>query len=165
MASGKTAAKAKVGSGIPGFGDSKGAAGRSFRTLVGEFKVEVGDVASTPGKKSGTYNVRIPTTILGGPEQDDGWDPEGKENSWFINVDPELTNDSGVAFTVDALKSVFMAAGVKTTGDEPPYSKLKGKVCAVQAWASKPDDKGQVYQRFAFVSLAKSKTYAADADD
>jgi hypothetical protein len=156
----KTTGSGKVGSGIPGFGGSKGTASRSFRTLVGEFKVEIGKVSVADGKKPGTVNVRIPTTILGGPEQDDGWDPEGKENSWFINVDPSLVNDNGVAFTVDQLKSVFVAAGVKCVGDEPPYAKLEGKQCAVQAWASKPDEKGQVYQRFSFVSLAASKTFA-----
>ena len=156
------AASGKVGSGIPGFGANKGASARSFRVLKGEFKVEIGDVTATLGKKTGCFNVRIPTTILGGPEQDDGWDPEGKDNSWFINVDPDLTNDNGDAFTVSALKSVFIAAGVKVTGDEPPYAKLLGKVCAVQAWASKPDEKGNVYQRFSFVELAKSKTFAED---
>ena len=161
MAEKKTAAT-RVGSGIPGFGESKGAAARSFTVLKGEFKVEIGEVTATEGKKHGTFNVRIPTTILGGPEQDDGWDPEGKENSWFINVDPELVNDSGVAFTVDALKSVFIAAGVKVQGDEPPYGKLTGKVCAVQAWKSKPDEKGNIYQRFSFVPLEKSKTFRED---
>ena len=155
-------ATARVGSGIPGFGESEGAASRSFSKLSGEFKVEIGEVTATEGKKAGTFNVRIPTTILEGPEQEDGTDWTGKENSWFINVDPSLTNDDGKQFTVDQLKSVFIAAGVKTTGDEPPYAKLKDKVCAVQAWLSKPDDKGNVYQRFAFCSLAKSKNYAND---
>jgi hypothetical protein len=149
----------KVGSGIPGFGESEGAKARAFRVWNGEFKAEIQEVTAKDGKKDGTVNVQIKTTLLGGPEQADGTDPVGSEVSWFINVDPSLVSDDGRAFTVDQLKSVFIAAGVKVTGDEPPYAKLKFKVVAVQAWSSKPDDKGNVYQRFAFVALKDSKTF------
>ena len=151
----------RVGSGIPGWDASEGAKSRSFRKWIGEFKAEIKEVIESPGKKKGTTNVRIVTTLLGGPEQSDGTDPEGQEVSWFINVDPELTNDNGDRFTVDAYKQVYLAAGVKTpNGPEP--KKLAGKTVAIQGWESKPDEKGTTYQRFVFVSLAASKTFAEE---
>lgn len=162
MAAAKSGA-AKVGSGIPGFGDSEGAERRNFKKLSGEFKVEIVECTESPNKKNPhNTNVRLRTTILGGPEQDDGTDYEGKEVSWFLNVDPELVNDNGKKFTVDQYKSIYLAAGVKTTGNVPEPKKLAGKEIAIQAWESKPDDKGTTYQRWAAVSLSDSKTFAED---
>jgi len=156
-------ASTRVGSGIPGFGDSEGAERRNFKKLDGEFKVEIIECLESPNKKNPkNTNVRLRTTILGGPEQADGSDMEGKEVSWFLNVDPDLVNDNGKRFTVDQYKSVYLAAGVKTTGNQPEPKKLAGKTIAIQAWESKPDEKGTTYQRWAAVSLAESKTFAED---
>lgn len=153
----------RVESGIPGWDDSQGAKSRAFRKWTGEFKAEIKEVTESPGKRPGTTNVRILTTLLDGPEQSDGTSPEGQEVSWFINVDPELVNDNGDHFSVDAYKQVYIAAGVKTpNGPEP--KKLAGKEVAIQGWESKPDEKGNTYQRFVFVALKDSKTFAGDAE-
>jgi hypothetical protein len=154
----------KVGSGLPGFGDSEGAKPRAFRRWNGEFKAEIAEVTQQSGKKSGTVNVALKTTLLGGPEQADGTDPEGQEVTWFLNVDPSLESDDGRKFTVDALKQVFIAAGVKVVSDEPPYAKLQGKVIAIQAWESKPNEKGDTFQRWTAVALKDSKHFAGDED-
>lgn len=159
----KTAAKGgttRVGSGLKGFGDSEGQKGRSFRKWIGEFKCEIKDCIESPGREKGQINVRLITTLLGGPEQADGTEPDGKEVSWFLNVDENLIGDDGTAFTVDQYKSVYLAAGVRTSGDVPEPKKLAGKVIAIQGWESKPNAKGDTFQRWAAVALKDSKTFA-----
>ena len=152
-------AKAKVGSGIPGFGSSKGSTNRIWKG--GEFLLQIDEVTSKDkenddGDVTG-MNVRVQTTCLGGPTQDDDTEPKGKKINLFINVNYDLP------FTVDQIKDLFVAAEVKTTGDEPPWNKLSGKKI-VGKLSEKLDNQGVPRQRAYFSSVSRSKAFASKAD-
>lgn len=154
--------KGKVGSGLPGFSSSKGSSNRIWSG--GEFLLEIEEV--TAAKKENDngdeigQNIRVNTTCLGGPEQEDGTEPKGKKINIFMNVNYDLP------FTIDQVRDLFNAAGVKTSGDEPPYAKLAGKT-VVAKLSEKMDSGGTPRQRCYWVLPGKSKAFAgkASADD
>jgi hypothetical protein len=152
------AAKAKVGSGIPGLSDSKGSSQRIWKG--GEFLLLLDEVTEKPktnddGDVVGK-NIRIQTTCLGGPAQEDDTEPKGKKINIFINVTYDLP------FTVDQLADLFIAAGVKIMSDEPPYGKLAGKK-VVGKLGERVGKDGIPRQSAYFIPLSKSKSFASKA--
>lgn len=153
-------ASAKVGKGWPGFGDSKGSSNRIWKG--GEFLLQIDEVTSKEkvnddGDVIG-QNVRVQTTCLGGPDQDDDVSPKGKKINIFINVSYDL------AFTVDQLKDLFIASNVKVTGDDPPFSKLSGKK-VVGKLGERVGKDGVPRQSCYWLSASKSKSFGSSADD
>lgn len=154
----------KVGAGIPGFGASKGGGGGSRMWDDGEYLIELENVSAKPAVRDneeveGVISVMVQGTFLGGPTQEDDTDPKGKKVTTFINVD---FVDETKAFTIDNLKDLFIAAGVKTSGDEPPYKKLEGKKVVAVVTHSKPAANGKVYNRFYWRHPSKSKNFAEE---
>lgn len=150
----------KVGKGLPGFGDSKGSTNRIWKG--GEFLLQIEEVTSKSkvnddGDEIG-MNVRVNTVCLGGPEQDDDVSPKGKKINLFINVNYDLP------FTIDQLKDLFIAAGVKTTGDEPPFGKLSGKKVVAKLGEQVGKD-GVPRQRAYWVAPGKSKGFGSASSD
>lgn len=158
-------AKARVGAGIPGFGESKGSVSRIWEG--GEFALQIDEVTSkdrlNEDKELVGYNVRVATTCLGGPAQEDDTNPKGKKINLFINV------DFSRSFTIDQLMDLFIAAGVRTSGDEPPFAKLSGKK-AIAKLGKRHADNGLDYQSCYWIAPGKSKSFsskglASDDDD
>jgi hypothetical protein len=153
-------ASAKVGKGWPGFAESKGSTNRIWKG--GEFLLQIDEVTTKEKLNDDDdvigQNVRVQATMLGGPAQDDDVEPKGKKINLFINVNYDL------AFTVDQLKDLFIAAGVKVTGDDPPFSKLSGKK-VVGKLGERTGKDGVPRQSCYFVPVAKSKSFASENDD
>lgn len=150
---------ARVGKGMPGFGGSKGSTSRVWEG--GEFLLKLDEVTekdrlNDDGDLIGK-NVRIQATCLDGPAQEDDTEPKGKKMNFFINVNYDLP------FTIDQVKDMFIAAGVTTSGDVPPYSKLSGKKVTARLFAR--ESQGRTYQGIRFVKPAKSKLASRDDDD
>jgi hypothetical protein len=156
----KTTAKAKVGSGIPGISNSKGSTQRIWKG--GEFLLELNEVSAKDkvnddGDITG-QNVRIQTTCLGGPVQDDDTSPKGEKINLFVNVNYALP------FTIDQLADLFLAAGVKITSDEPPYGKLSGKK-VVGKLGERVGKDAVPRQSAYFINPSKSKAFGSAAGD
>jgi hypothetical protein len=153
-------AQAKVGSGIKGFGDSKGSTQRIWKG--GEFLLDIEEVtAKDKVNDDGDIigqNIRINAVCLGGPDQDDDTSPKGKKINLFINVNYDLP------FTVDQYKDLYIAAGVKTVGDEPPIGKLSGKKVVAKLGERTGKD-GVPRQSAYFIPVAKSKAFGSSAED
>jgi hypothetical protein len=155
----------KVGTGIPGFGDSEGSKGQGFKPWKGWFLCKITEASAkdveVEGEVAGS-NVKVETVVLDGDEQGDGSETTGKKKFWFINV----SYDEDRAFTVGYLKDLFNAAGVRPNPkapNEPPYEKLAGKKIAVNAWI-RVDTQGTERQAQKFVKLADSKYKDQDED-
>lgn len=149
--------RARVGSGIPGFGDSKGSQNRIWEG--GEFLLQIEEVTekakeNQDGEEIGK-NVRFSTVCLGGPTQPDDTPSKGKKINLFININYDLP------FTIDQLADAFLAAGVKFAGsDEPPYSKMAGKKIVAKL-GKRVDNNGVPRQSCYFIAPSKSKAFGS----
>jgi len=151
----------KVGKGLPGFGDSRGSTQRIWEG--GEFLIQLDEVTAQDrtndqGDDIGV-SVRFKGTFLDGPTQNDDVAPKGKNVNLFLNVNYDLP------FTVDQLKDAFIAANVKTVGDDPPYHKLAGKKVAGRLYKQGGKNDGVPRQGFRFISPSKSKLASEEDDD
>jgi len=113
---------------IPGLGKSEGMQGGNFKPYTeGEYGLEITEVKLLP-KDSGT-TIQFNTTILEGPEQEDGKSPDGKKKVHFVF----LMNDEHPKYEeyghigVDEIESMRIACGIDKKGDSIDLQSFVGE--------------------------------------